>query len=233
MSLVWENLVVGYQSRPALNRPFSGRLDDGGIYAVMGPNGCGKSTLLKTWLGLLPAQHGSVQIANLSPQHFQSKCAYVPQSQKVNKYFQITVQDFVMQGFGPKPPPREEAILRVRQALVEWDLSAEAQGSFHLLSGGQKTRALVARAILAQPKMIFLDEPLANLDSCCQEQLMNTLHELAHRRNICVVMVDHHFEAYEKFLSARFVFERSHNEEICSIRYEPKDDTCCRPPSSI
>jgi ABC-type Mn2+/Zn2+ transport system ATPase subunit len=228
MSLVWENLVVGHTNRPALNRPFSGRLDDGGIYAIIGPNGCGKSTLLKTWLGLLSAKSGSVAVNGHDPASSQVPLAYVPQSQQVNRFFQVSVQDFVMQGFGRNPPPRDIALQRVRSALVQWELSADAQKSFHLLSGGQKTRAMVARAILANPKMIFLDEPLANLDTCCQEQLMDTLHILAHRNNICVVMVDHHFEAYEKFLSARFLFERSHNEEICSIRYEPKDDTCCK-----
>lgn len=228
MALVWEQLVVGHLNRSALNLPFSGRLEDGGIYAIVGPNGCGKSTLLKTWLGLTPAWSGSVQINGFSPSSAKTPLAYVPQSQQVNKYFQISVQDFVMQGFGRHPPEKGEALQRVRTALVEWDLSSEAQKSFHLLSGGQKTRAMVARAVLSNPKMIFLDEPLANLDICCQQQLMDTLHVLAHRNNICVVMIDHHFEAYEKLLSAKFIFERQHNEEICSIRFEPKDDTCCR-----
>ncbi|MBM3380990.1 MAG: ATP-binding cassette domain-containing protein [Betaproteobacteria bacterium] len=228
MALNWENLVVGHQNRSALNHPFSGRLEDGGIYAIIGPNGCGKSTLLKTWLGLLSPWSGEVKINGASPAAGTLPLAYVPQSQQVNKYFQISVQDFVMQGFGRHPPAPADALPRVRTALVQWELSADAQKSFHLLSGGQKTRAMVARAILSNPKMIFLDEPLANLDACCQQQLMDTLHVLAHQNNICVVMVDHHFEAYEKLLSAKFLFERSHNAEICTVRFEPKDDTCCK-----
>lgn len=230
MSLLWEDLVVGYPGRESLNLPFSGRLEDGGIYAIVGPNGSGKSTLLKTWLGLMKPQSGRVSVNGSSPQTPSGHMTYVPQTHKVNRYFQISVMDFVMQGFGRHPPAPEEARQRVNEALVRWDLSADAHRSFHVLSGGQKTRALVARAILSQPKMIFLDEPLANLDACCQETLMNTLHILAHKQNICVVMVDHHFEAYEKFLSAKFLFERSHNAEVCSIRYEPKDDTCCKNP---
>lgn len=230
MSLAWENLVVGHQNRPPLNTPFSGHLEDGGIYAIIGPNGCGKSTLLKTWLGLISARSGEVKINGVRADQCKTPLAYVPQSQQVNKYFQISVQDFVMQGFGRHPPAPDVALQQVRTALVEWELSSDAHKSFHLLSGGQKTRAMVARAVLSNPKMIFLDEPLANLDVCCQQQLMDTLHVLAHRNNICVVMVDHHFETYEKLFSARFVFERQHNEEICSIRYEPKDDTCCRTP---
>ncbi|NBX17919.1 MAG: ATP-binding cassette domain-containing protein [Proteobacteria bacterium] len=228
MSLNWENLVVGYAGREPLNRPFSGVLEDGGIYAVVGPNGSGKSTLLKTWLGLLKPQSGGVNLNGRPVLSQQGHLTYVPQTHKVNRYFQISVIDFVMQGFGPKPPPHSEALQLVRESLVQWELSADADKSFHLLSGGQKTRALVARAILSKPKMIFLDEPLANLDQCCQEKLMNTLHVLAHKQNICVVMVDHHFEPYEKLLSAKFIFERSHNQEICSVRFEPKDDTCCR-----
>lgn len=228
MSLTWDHLVVGYAGREPLNRPFSGTLEDGGIYAIVGPNGSGKSTLLKTWLGLMPPQDGKISLNGHPPGTRQGQLTYVPQTQKVNRYFQISIMDFVMQGFGRHPPEKSEALQLVREALVQWELTSEADKSFHLLSGGQKTRALVARAILSKPKMIFLDEPLANLDQCCQEKLMNTLHVLAHRQNICVVMVDHHFEAYEKFLSAKFIFERSHNQEICSIRYEPKDDTCCK-----
>jgi ABC-type Mn2+/Zn2+ transport system ATPase subunit len=230
MSLSWDNLVVGYPGRDALNRPFSGTVEDGGIYAIVGPNGCGKSTLLKTWLGLMKPMAGRVAVNNSELASSSANLTYVPQTHKVNRYFQINLVDFVMQGFGRHPPAKDDALQLVREALVEWELSADAEKSFHLLSGGQKTRALVARAILSKPKFIFLDEPLANLDSCCQEKLMNTLHVLAHKQNICVVMVDHHFEAYEKFLSAKFVFERSHNEEICAIRYEPKDDTCCKTP---
>lgn len=228
MSLSWDQLVVGYAGREPLNRPFSGTLEDGGIYAIIGPNGSGKSTLLKTWLGLMKPHSGQVRLNGQPLQSGVGGLTYVPQTQKVNRYFQISVLDFVLQGFGRHPPGKEEALQLAREALVQWELSADAHQSFHTLSGGQKTRALVARAILSKPKMIFLDEPLANLDQCCQEKLMNTLHVLAHKQNICVVMVDHHFEAYERFLSAKFLFERAHNEEICAIRYEPKDDTCCK-----
>jgi ABC-type Mn2+/Zn2+ transport system ATPase subunit len=228
MSLTWDDLVVGYSGREPLNRPFSGVFEDGGIYAIIGPNGCGKSTLLKTWLGLLKPHSGRVSLNGQSLANQQGQITYVPQTHKVNRFFQISVMDFVMQGYGRHPPQKDEALQHARETLVHWELSADAHRSFHLLSGGQKTRALVARAILSRPKMIFLDEPLANLDSCCQEKLMNTLHILAHKQNICVVMVDHHFESYERFLSAQFTFERSHNEEICNIRFEKKDGTCCK-----
>jgi ABC-type Mn2+/Zn2+ transport system ATPase subunit len=228
MSLTWNNLVLGHRGRRGLNQPFSGRLEDGGIYAIVGPNGCGKSTLLKTWLGLVTPVEGSVFINGQPPELRKTPLAYVPQSQQVNQFFQINVLDFVLQGYGRHLPESEKAIQSAMAALVQWDLSAESAQSFHLLSGGQKTRALIARALLSNPKMLFLDEPLANLDSCCQKQLMDTLHHLAHTEQICVVMVDHHFDTYETLLSAQFVFERAHNDEVCSIKFEPRDDTCCR-----
>lgn len=228
MTLVWNDLVLGHRGRQALNHPFSGVLDDGGIYAIVGPNGCGKSTLLKTWLGLLTPSKGSVTINGHRPESCVTPLAYVPQSQQVNRFFQISVIDFVLQGFGRTPPAPNEARQKARAVLVQWDLSAEAERSFHLLSGGQKTRAMIARALVSNPRILFLDEPLANLDACCQAQLMDTLHHLAHQENMCVVMVDHHFESYEKLLSAQFVFERSHNDEVCTIKFEPRDDTCCR-----
>lgn len=230
MMLAWENLVCGYADRDALNIPFTGALDGAGIYAVTGPNGCGKSTLLRTWLGLMSPQKGTVAIDGVpaTARHDISLgVGYVPQAHKVNRYFQISVEDFIRQGFGPRHRPTRTSEDRVLELLDQWQLAADARRSFHELSGGQKTRAMVARAIASFPKMLFLDEPLASLDVCCQKLLMDTLHELAHQKNVLVVMVDHHFGPFERYLSARIQFNRGHDREICAIDVEEKDDTCC------
>lgn len=230
MTLSWENLTCGYGDKNPLNLAFSGEITHPGIFAIVGPNGCGKSTLLKTWLGLLRPQSGHVHL-NGKPahqNHYMSEgIAYVPQFHRVNSYFQINVADFISQGFGPRPGPKETTQKKVAEVLEQWQLVPDARKSFHELSGGQKTRAMVARAIISLPKILFLDEPLASLDSCCQRLLMETLHDLAHRKNVMVFMIDHHFEPFDKFLSANICFERSHNLEVCTVQIQQKADTCC------
>ena len=123
MSLSWENLVCGYADREPLNSAFTGQISSPGIFAVTGPNGCGKSTLLKTWLGLSRPQAGKVLIngiaANLRHDLSQG-IGYVPQSHRVNGFFQVTVADFVRQGFGPKHVRTPEFESRVHELLEQW-----------------------------------------------------------------------------------------------------------------
>ncbi|MCA2959732.1 MAG: ABC transporter ATP-binding protein [Silvanigrellales bacterium] len=230
----WENLVCGYKGREPLNLPFSGRLETPGVFAIQGPNGSGKSTLLRTWLGLQQPRGGRVSLYGRAPGRVHSiseGLGYVPQFHKVNHYFHLTVRDFVRQGFGPvaqgDPVAEQAREARVSHLLGVWQLEADADRSFHVLSGGQKTRAMVARATASHPRILFLDEPLASLDTCCQQLLMDSLHALAHGGGVCVVMVDHHFEPYAGHLSGKLSFHRGHNREVCSVTFEELTPTCC------
>jgi ABC-type Mn2+/Zn2+ transport system ATPase subunit len=221
MYLTWENLVSGYQRNDPLHVPFSGEIRTPGIYAILGPNGCGKSTLMKSWLGLMKPLQGNVTL-NDSPvqgaQHMAQGIGYVPQFHKVNRYFHITVQDFVKQGFGPQHKNTPETQARIEQLLVQWQLDGYAQRSFHDLSMGQKTRAMVARTIVTPPKLLFLDEPLASLDRCCQWTLMKTLQNLTLEKNVCVFMIEHHLENFEEMIAGKVVFERTHDRALCTVQ---------------
>ena len=214
--LEWEGLVSGHQF--PLHQPLTGRLNGAGVFVILGPNGCGKSTLLRTLLGLHRPLSGI--------SHSHGQIAYVPQTHKVNHFFHIRVQDFVLQGLGPRPKPSQVA--RLSQVMREWDLVTDSQKSFHTLSGGQKTRAMIARALISDPQLLCLDEPLASLDPGCQKTLMQDLHRLAHGpRQVCVVMVDHHTEGFQKLLSAQIHFVRNHNSEASTVRFEVLRPSCC------
>ncbi len=223
-TLSWENLEIGYKNTPSLIYPSSGEINRAGIYAVLGSNGCGKSTLLKTWLGLVPPRSGQVKLETASMQADNNSIShgigYVPQFHTVNKYFHICVFDFIKQGFGPTHTLTPADKLNITQFLKDWQLAGYENKSFHELSGGQKVRCMLVRAIVSHPKILFLDEPLANLDSCCQQQLMDTLEYLVIKKQVCVLMVDHHFENFTKYISAKIVFHKSHDEERSSVRVD-------------
>ncbi|MBX9703098.1 MAG: ATP-binding cassette domain-containing protein [Silvanigrellaceae bacterium] len=225
--LTWENLVVGHKEKEPLNFPFSGRICDPGIYAVSGQNGCGKSTLMKTWLNLAKPLKGSIFLHDRpfpkSRDIFQG-VTYVPQFLSVNKFFHITVKDFVRQGYGPNYRPSKAYEKQISQALEEWQLAGYEDKSFHELSGGQRTRVLIARAILSKPRILFLDEPLASLDSCCQFQLITTLQIMTERDQVCVIVVDHHLQRFKNYISASIVFSREHDKEISTIHFERNKD---------
>ena len=218
--LSWSNLVVGYLNKKPLTNPFSGEISSPGIYAIIGQNGCGKSTLLKTWLGLIKPINGSVFFhdAPIPTEHNISQgIAYVPQFHAVNRFFQISVSDFIKQGKGPNYKFSHKDHLEIMNLMSEWQLGGYENRSFHELSGGQKTRAMIVRAILSKPKMLFLDEPLASLDVCCQQQLMDTLEDIVQENKVCIFIVDHHLENFNSYISKKINFTRKHDQEISTV----------------
>ncbi len=218
--LSWQHLVVGYPQKKPLTNPFSGEITAPGIYAIIGQNGCGKSTLLKTWLGLIKPLSGTVLLndAPIPTEHnITQGIAYVPQFHAVNRYFHISVNDFIKQGKGPNYSFSEKDINEINSLLTEWQLNGYGNRSFHELSGGQKTRAMIIRAVLSKPKMLFLDEPLASLDTCCQQQLIETLETLTQENKVCVFIVDHHLENFSGYITQKIQFTRKHDQEISSI----------------
>ena len=222
MKLRWQDLVLGFQNDKPLNKPFSGEISESGFYVIIGPNGCGKSTLLRTWLGLETPLSGRVWMEG-AVDHSKN-IQFVPQHHRINTYFPMTVREFLTLGdagnSGKKESPHVDSLLK------DWQLWENQDTPFGTLSGGQKTRALVARALRHRPHFLFLDEPLANLDSCCQAQLMECLHDLTHQAQTVAIMVDHHFKGFSHYLSETILFERTHNSEVCSISCEFTKHRC-------
>jgi zinc transport system ATP-binding protein len=158
--------------------------------AVLGPNGGGKTTLVKLLLGLLTPWSGTVR------RHTSERggaLGYVPQFAEFDRRFPVRVEELVLLGrLGLRGPGRRytredrEAVARV---LSEMGLTAQAGAALDRLSGGQLQRALIARALVSEPEVLFLDEPLASIDAESREVLLATLRRLGER--IPVVVVTH------------------------------------------
>lgn len=161
---------------------------------IIGPNGGGKSTLLKLMLGLLKPDQGKVTLFGGKPGGRNLKhLGYMPQYSKFDTTFPVTVLDIVLMGlvdqclFGRFTKKHKEMAM---QALEEMGLEDLAFRHFAALSGGQRQRVLIARALVAGPELLLLDEPTANIDPAAEEQFYQKLYELNKRMAIVVVSHD-------------------------------------------
>ncbi len=185
-----EEVTFGYDRELILDH-VSLAVHPGDFLAIIGPNGGGKTTLLKVILGLLKPWSGQVR------RHFsrrRSALGYVPQLATFEKDFPLRVVDVVGMGrLGRRPIGRrftaadEAAVQAVLERFLLQDMAATPIGE---LSGGQLQRALIARALVGEPEILLLDEPLASIDPVSREILMTTLTELHQRIPIVVVTHD-------------------------------------------
>jgi manganese/iron transport system ATP-binding protein len=171
-------------------------LGAGTICALVGVNGSGKSTLFKSIMGFVNPTSGSVRINGLPVREVLKKhlVAYVPQSEDVDWQFPVSVWDVVMMGrYGamnflriPKLVDKQEVEESLRRVSM-WKFRDRQIGE---LSGGQKKRVFLARALAQGGRVILLDEPFTGVDVKTEEAIITLLHEL--RRSGCIIFVSTH-----------------------------------------
>ncbi len=191
---VWlSDVSAGYEDRPVLEH-VDLAVEPGTLLAVVGPNGAGKSTLLKLLAGLLRPRSGRVEVLGHAPGAQARRIAYVPQAELVDWGFPVTVGDVVMMGRYPRLGPirRPRAIDRraVTAALEQVGMADHATTQIGRLSGGQRRRVFLARAIAGEPDLYLLDEPVTGIDATTQEDLMGIL-EAEARRGKTVIATTH------------------------------------------
>ena len=188
-----QNLNFSYGQQPVI-RDVNLRIKSGDFMAMIGPNGGGKTTLLKLMLGLLNADSGSILIFDKTPKDVSHRIGYVPQDVHVNQNFPISTADVVLMG-KLKPAKgwfrhSKEDRLAARQALEQVGMQKFRDQRIGQLSGGQKQRVLIARALVTDPDILFLDEPTASIDTKGQNEFYALLKELNHKITIIVVSHD-------------------------------------------
>jgi len=164
----------------------------GEFIALVGPNGSGKTTLLKLILGLEQPQAGTISLLGQSPKKSSSLIGYVPQHASYDPTFPITVEEVVRMGLveSVKRGQRKQELQQALWALQQVELAHLASHPYSDLSGGQRRRVLVARALCAKPSMLILDEPAANMDKESERRLYATLANLKGETTILIVTHD-------------------------------------------
>ncbi|GHV32631.1 ABC transporter ATP-binding protein [Spirochaetia bacterium] len=160
-------------------------IHQGEFIALVGPNGSGKTTVLKLILGLEQPQSGTIEGER-------NRMGYVPQQSVYDPAFPISVREAVKMGRLSGLSRRFTALDKaaVDEALEQAEITGLANRPYGALSGGQRRRVLVARALAVQPEILILDEPTANMDRESEERLFATLGKLKGNTTILIVTHD-------------------------------------------
>lgn len=192
MTLCAEDVRVKLGERSVIEN-LSATFVSGEFVAVVGANGAGKSTVLKTLAGLITPVEGAIKIGDqdvgtLTPQALGRSLAYLPQDRSV--HWPLTVERVVALGrlphrsFSAGESDSDHAI--VEAAMQRMDVAGFAQRSINALSGGEKARALVARALAQKAAFLLADEPTAGLDAAHSLQLFEEFQRLSREGNTIV-----------------------------------------------
>ncbi len=187
-----KDLWFSYDSNPALE-DVNITIPPGDFVSIVGPNGGGKTTLLKLILGLLKPSRGRAQVFGETPEQARRRIGYMPQHSQLDPDFPATVMDVALMGrlghgrfFGPYSKRDKEIVAKVLEQVGLRDFRKK---SFAAISGGQRQRLFIARALACEPDILLLDEPTANLDVVMEGDLYELLQTLNER--LTIVMVSH------------------------------------------
>ena len=163
----------------------------GEIVGLLGPNGAGKTTTFYMIVGLVPATSGRVLLNghDATPLRMHERArlglGYLPQ--EASTFRKLTVEDNILAIVELLPIPRSERPARVRQHLEELHLTHVAKQKAYTLSGGERRRLEIARALVTQPKFLLMDEPFGALDALTREQLYGDIQRIWEQRKKTIV----------------------------------------------
>ena len=191
-----EDVWVHFDGVPALEE-VNLSINQHDFLGIIGPNGGGKTTLLKVILGLLKPSRGQVTVFGHTPERGREFVGYVPQYSLFDREFPVNVLNVVLMGrlrhakrFKRYSEEDKEFAYEAMETVEMLDFKDAQIGK---LSGGQQQRVFIARALVAEPKLLLLDEPMASVDSPMQTELYELFEKL--RQQMAIVLVSHDISA--------------------------------------
>lgn len=194
-------LTVNFDKTPVL-WDISLEIPSGKLVGIIGPNGAGKSTFIKTALGLIAPLSGKVSFFGQPLKDVRKQIAYVPQRGSVDWDFPITVRSLVLMGrygrLGLFRRPRKADWAAADHYLESVGMESYGERQISQLSGGQQQRVFIARALLQEADIYFLDEPLAGVDKASEKAIIEIIKRLRDRGKT-VFVVHHDLNTAEQF----------------------------------
>lgn len=186
--LQMQNLVIGYPER-RLSSAITLEIPVGANVGIIGGNGSGKSSLMKTLLGIIPPLSG----------HFEWKAktqfGYVPQENQIDTLFPLSVFDLLKMGLFPHLPRlgkiSDSSIQLIDEILEKVEMQRFKNSLLRDLSGGEKQRALIARAMISHPKVLIMDEPFSSLDYSFKERLWKIFTQWQAHEELSLIVIEH------------------------------------------
>ncbi len=192
-----ENVSFSYGRNKVLDN-VSLYIEEGDFAGIIGPNGSAKTTLIKLMVGLLKPDKGCIKILGENIEDFKDfhKIGYISQNVRdFNQMFPATVEEVVGAGFNAKrgfiSRNKRDDRRKIDEVLKKVEMIDYKKWKVGNLSGGQKQRVFIARALINNPKILFMDEPLVGVDFDSQNKFYSLLDKLKRDYNITIVMVSH------------------------------------------
>jgi zinc/manganese transport system ATP-binding protein len=189
-----ENLTAGYQEK-IVWRDANFAIGRGELVAVIGPNGAGKTTLFRLLLGLQQPITGAIRVFGEQPKRGNPRIGYVPQRHAIDSETNIEAQELVRLGLSGKRwgfnPFSHEDHDAAHAALGAVDGSELAHRPLGVLSGGELQRIFLAEALVSNPDLLLLDEPLSNLDMKRESDLLHLVNGVVHARGVTALLIAH------------------------------------------
>ncbi len=193
LTITTRELVKSYSSRTVVNN-VSISVEQGQIVGLLGPNGAGKTTTFYMVVGLIRPDAGEVFLNDVNitrlPMYKRAQMGigYLPQEASV--FRKLTVQDNIMAGLEMTKMTKKEREIKVEALLEEFHLTHVRNNNGDSLSGGERRRTEIARALSVDPKFILLDEPFAGVDPIAVEDIQTVVARLKYK-NIGILITDH------------------------------------------
>lgn len=182
-------LHFAYPDRGEVVRDVSLQLAPGEIHCLIGRSGCGKTTVLKLAAGLLSPQQGQVQLKGQAVHQPTADMGFVFQSPTLLEWLSVLDNVLLPLSLHGAVTPAQRA--HAQQLLTQMGLAALCHDKPHQLSGGQQSRVALARALVTQPAVLFMDEPFAALDAITREDLQRDFLALCQAQGTAVLFVTH------------------------------------------
>ena len=187
-------LVKSYQGRTVVNQ-VSFHVDEGEIVGLLGRNGAGKTTSFRMTIGMIAPDHGQV----LFNQHDVTKLPMYQRAQRGMGYLaqepsvfqRLSVRDNLMAILETRPLKKAERSRRAEDLMAQFDLAKNRDQHARTLSGGERRKLEIARALISEPSLILLDEPFAGVDPVAVEELQTEIRKLRDQYRISMLMTDH------------------------------------------
>ena len=212
-----QNISMQWHDRRVLS-DISLAVFPGDFMAITGPNGGGKTTLLRIMLRLLKPTSGNV-IYGVGLKS--NAIGYLPQKNMIDSHFPITVHEVVASGLLAQCLPASQVRDKVGSMLRTVGLTEHANSSIGQLSGGQLQRALLGRAMISEPSLLILDEPLSYIDKRFEHQLYEILASVA--RTTTIVLVSHEMTAISEMANRHIIVDNGIHECTAAHHYVRSD----------